>query len=134
MKRLQKKPPPKLLLLRQLLKKAPTPLLLALKPLLLVPTLLPLVPKLLLRLMPLQPLLLRLMPLLLRPLLLRLKKRSKSQPFGALTETRNGRSSFGKAAFFFARLFRHPPFSSNALTRDRLAPPRCLRRPSVVGE
>ena len=39
-------------------------------------------------------------PLLLRPL--RLKKRSKSQPFGALTETRNGRSSFGKAAFFFA--------------------------------
>ena len=80
-------------------------------PLLLVQTLLLLVPKLLLRpLTLLQPLLLRLMPLLLRlqtpRLLLRLKPRSKSQPFGALTETRNGRSSFGKAAFFFACLFR----------------------------
>ena len=100
MKRLLKKPPRKLLLLKQLLKKALTPLLLALTPLLLVPKLLPLVPKLLLRPTLLQPLLLRLTPLLLRPL--RLKKRSKSQPFGALTETRNGRSSFGKAAFFFA--------------------------------
>ena len=89
MKRLLKKPPRKLLLLKQLLKKALTPLLLALTPLLLVPKLLPLVPKLLLR------------PTLLQPLLLRLKKLSKSQSFGALTETRNGRSSFGKAAFFF---------------------------------
>ena len=102
MKRLLKKPPRKPRLLKLLLKKALTPLLLALKPLLLVPTLLPLVPTLLLplRLTLLQPLLLRLTPLLLRPL--RLKKRSKSQPFGALTETRNGRSSLGKAAFFFA--------------------------------
>ena len=109
-KRLLKKPPRKPLLLKQLLKKALTPLLLALMALLLVPTLLPLVPtllllvqKLLLRpLTLLLPPLLRLTPLLLRPLLLRLKKRSKSQPFGAMTETRNGRSSFGKAAFFFA--------------------------------
>lgn len=77
------------------------PLLLALKPLLLVLTLLPLVPKLLLRPTLLRPLLLRPTPLLLRPL--RLKKRSKSQPFGALTETRIWRPSFGKAAFFFAR-------------------------------
>ena len=81
------------------------PLLLALKPLLLVPTLLLLVQKLLLRLTLLQPLLLRPMPLLLRLLLLRQKQRSKSQPLGALTETRIGRSSFGKAAFFFACLF-----------------------------
>lgn len=129
MKRLLKKPPPKLRPLKRLLKKAPTPLLLALKPLPLVPTLLLLVQKLLLRLTLLQPLLLRLTPLLLRPLLLRLKKRSKSQPFGALTETRNGRSSFGKAAFFFARLFRH-----EAPRRDRLAAQRCLRRGTVVGE
>lgn len=111
MKRLLKKPPRKLRLLKLLLKKAPTPLLLALKPLLLVQTLLLLVPKLLLRPTLLQPLLLRLMPLLLRLqtprlLLLRQKQRSKSQPLGALTETRNGRSSFGKAAFFFACLFR----------------------------
>jgi hypothetical protein len=101
-KRLLKKPPRKPRLLKLLLKKALTPLLLAPTPLLLAPTPLLLVPKLL----PLVPtlLLLRLMPWLLRlmPLLLRLKKRSKSQPFGALTETRNGRSSFGKAAFFFA--------------------------------
>jgi len=106
-KRLLKKPPPKLRLPKLLLKKAPTPLLLALTPLPLVPTLLLLVQKLLLRLTLLQPLLLRLtlprLTLLLRPLLLRLKKRSKSQPLGALTETRNGRSSFGKAVFFFAR-------------------------------
>ena len=102
MKRLLKKPPPKLRPLKLLLKKAltplllaPTPLLLVPKPPLLVPTLLPL-----LRLTLLRPLLLRPTPLLLRPL--RLKKRSKSQPFGALTETRIGRSSFGKAAFFFA--------------------------------
>lgn len=104
MKRLLKKPPPKLRPLKRLLKKAPTPLLLALKPLPLVPTLLLLVQKLLLRLTLLRPPLLRptlpRLTLLLRPL--RLKKRSKSQPFGALTETRNGRSSFGKAAFFFA--------------------------------
>ena len=93
MKRLLKKPPPKLRLLKLLLKKARTPLLLALKPLPPVPTL---------PLLALKPLLLRPTPLLLRPLLLRLKKRSKSQPFGALTETRNGRSSFGRAAFFFA--------------------------------
>ena len=104
-KRLLKKPPPKLRLLKLLLKKALTPLLLAPTPLLLVPTL---------PLLALKPLLLRPTPLLLRPLLLlrlltprllllpRLKKRSKSQPSGALTETRNGRSSFGKAAFFFA--------------------------------
>ncbi len=129
MKRLLKKPPPKLRPLKRLLKKAPTPLLLALKPLPLVPTLLLLVQKLLLRLTLLQPLLLRLTPLLLRPLLLRLKKRSKSQPFGALTETRNGRSSFGKAAFFFARLFRH-----EAPRWDRLASAPCLRRGTVVGE
>ena len=105
MKRLLKKPPPKLRLLKLLLKKALTPLLLAPTPLPLVPTL---------PLLALKPLLLRPMPLPLRPLLLlrlltprlllllRLKKRSKSQPFGAMTETRNGRSSFGKAAFFFA--------------------------------
>jgi hypothetical protein len=101
-KRLLKKPPRKPRLLKLLLKKALTPLLLAPTPLLLVPKLLPLVPTLLL--LRLMPWLLRLMPLLLRlmPLPLRLKKRSKSQPFGALTETRNGRSSFGKAAFFFA--------------------------------
>ena len=99
MKRLLKKLPRKLRLLKLLLKKALTPLLLAPTPLLLVPTLLPLVPKLLLRPTLLRPLLLRPMPLLLRPL--RLKKRSKSLPFGALTETRNGRSFFGKAAFFF---------------------------------
>ena len=104
-KRLLKKPPPKLRLLKLLPRKALTPLLLAPTPLLLVPTLPPLALKLLLR--PLTPLLLRLLTPLLRlltpRLLLRLKKRSKSQPFGAMTETRNGRSSFGKAAFFFAR-------------------------------
>ena len=101
MKRLLKKPPRKLRLLKLLLKKALTPLLLALKPLPLVPTLLLLAPKLLLRPTLLRPPLLRLLTLpLLRPL--RLKKRSKSQPFGALTETRIGRSSLGKAAFFFA--------------------------------
>ena len=55
MKRLLKKQPRKLLLLKQLQKKALTPLLLALKPLLLAQTLLLLVPKLLLR--PLTPLL-----------------------------------------------------------------------------
>lgn len=102
MKRLLKKPPPKLRLLKLLLKKALTPLLLAPTPLPLVPTLPLLAPKLLLR--P-TPLLLRPTPPRLKPLRLlpRLKKRSKSQPFGAMTETRNGRSSFGKAAFFFAR-------------------------------
>jgi len=113
-KRLLKKPPPTPRPLKRLRKKAPTPPLLAPTPLPLVPTLPLLAPKLLLR--PLTPLLLRpLTPRLLRlptpRLLLRLKKRSKSQPFGAMTETRNGRSSFGKAAFFFARFpagFRHP--------------------------
>ncbi len=95
-------PPP----LKRLRKKALTPLLLAPTPLPLVPTL-PLLAPTLLPLRPLMPLLLRpLTPRLLRlptpRLLLRLKKRSKSQPFGAMTETRNGRSSFGKAAFFFA--------------------------------
>ncbi|WP_228765442.1 hypothetical protein [Sphingopyxis solisilvae] len=95
MKRLLKKPPPKLRPLKRLLKKALTPLPPALKPLPLAPKLLPPVPKLPLRPTPL-------LPLRPTPLLLRLKKRSKSQPFGALTETRNGRSSFGKAAFFFA--------------------------------
>ena len=99
-KRLLKKPPRKPRPLKLLLKKAPTPLLLAPTPLLLVPKLLPLVPKPLLRPTLLRPLLLRLTPLLLRPL--RLKKLSKSQPFGAMTETENRRSSFGKAAFFFA--------------------------------
>ena len=84
-KRLLKKPPPKLRLLKLLLKKARTPLLLALKPLPLVPTLPLLAPKLLLRPLkaPLRlPTLLLLRPLTPR-LLLRLKKRSKSQPFGA---------------------------------------------------
>ena len=83
---LTKLPPPKLRLLTQLQKKAPTPLLLALTPLLLVPKplLLAPTPLLLLRLTLLLPLLHRLMPLLLRPLLLlRLKQRSKSQPLGA---------------------------------------------------
>lgn len=101
MKRLLKKPPPKLRLPKRLPKKVLTPLLPAPKPLPLAPKLLPPVPKLLLRPTLLRPPLLRPTPLLL----LRLKKRSKSQPFGALTETRNGRSSFGKAAFFFARCF-----------------------------
>ncbi|MBO9697122.1 MAG: hypothetical protein J7499_13065 [Sphingopyxis sp.] len=88
MKRLLKKPPPKLRLLKLLLKKAPTPPLPAPKPPLLVPTLPLLALKLLLRptplllrpltLLPLRPLTPR---LLLRPL--RLKPRSKSQPFGA---------------------------------------------------
>ena len=111
-KRLLKKQPRKLRLLKQSQKKALTPLLLAPMPLLLALKPLPLVPAL--PLLALKPLLLRPTPLLLRPLLLlrlltprlllllRLKKRSKSQPFGAMTETRNGRSSFGKAAFFFA--------------------------------
>jgi hypothetical protein len=101
-KRLLKKPPPKPRLLKLLLKKALTPLLPAPTPLLLVPKLPLLAPTLLPPLRPtlLRPLLLRPTPLLLRPL--RLKKRSKSQPFRALTETRNGRSSFRKAAFFFA--------------------------------
>ena len=104
MKRLLKKPPPKLRLLKLLLKKALTPLLLALKPLLLVQTLLLLVPTLLLR-----PLTL-LQPLLLRPRPLpRQKKRSKSQPFGAMTETKGGLPS-GR-----------PPFS----LRDAF----CLRQP-----
>ena len=85
-KRLLKKLPRKLLLLKQLLPKALTPLLLALTPLLLVPKplLLAPTPLLLLQLTLQLPLLHRLMPLLLRPLLLlRLKQRSKSQPLGA---------------------------------------------------
>ena len=88
MKRLLKKPPPKLRLLKLLLKKALTLLLLA-------PTLL------LLRLLtppllrPLTPRLLR----LLTPLLLRLKKRSKSQPLGAMTETKRGGLPSGRPPF-----------------------------------
>ena len=81
---------------------APTPPLLVLTPPLPAPKLL-LRPLTLLLLRPLTPRLLRLPT---PRLLLRLKKRSKSQPFGAMTETRNGRSSFGKAAFFFARHLR----------------------------
>ena len=99
-KRLLKKPPRKLRLLKLLLKKAPTPLLLALTPLqraLKLPLLAPM-PLLLLRLMPLQLLLLRLLTLLL----LRLKKRSKSQPFGAMTETKKKAVFLREAAFFFA--------------------------------
>ena len=98
MKRLLKKPPPKLRLPKLLLKKAPTPLLPAPKPLPLVPTLLlPALKPLLLRL---TPLLLRPTPLLLRPLLLlRLKKLSKSQPFGALTETEMGGLPSGRPPF-----------------------------------
>jgi hypothetical protein len=98
-KRLLKKPPPKLRLLKRLPKKAPTPLLLAPKPLPKAPKLLPLARK---------PLLLRLTPLLLRltPLLLRPKKPSKSQPFGALTETKRAVFLIRKAAFFFVRCAR----------------------------
>ncbi|MGV3729412.1 MAG: hypothetical protein ACO1NN_01465 [Sphingopyxis sp.] len=98
MKRLLKKPPPKLRLPKLLLKKAPTPPLPAPKPPPKALKPLPLVPKLLLRPTLLRPLKLRLPTLLL----LRPKKPSKSQPFGAMTETENGRPSFGKAAFFFA--------------------------------
>jgi hypothetical protein len=101
-KRLLKKPPRKLRLPKLLLKKAPTPLLLALMPLLLVPTLLLLVQKLLLRPTLLRPPLLRLLTprltLLLRPL--RLKQRSKSQPFGALTETKKSGLPSGRPLFF----------------------------------
>ena len=86
MKRLLKKLPRKL----RPQKPVPTPPLKALKLPLLAPKPLPLAPKPLPLLRPLTPLLLR--PptlLLLRPLLLRLKKpRSKSQPFGAMTETK----------------------------------------------
>jgi hypothetical protein len=71
-------------------------------PPLLVPTL-PLLAPTLLPLRPLPtPLLLRLL-LLLRPLtprlLLRLKKRSKSQPFGAMTETKRGGLPSGRPPF-----------------------------------
>lgn len=100
MKRLLKKPPPKLRLLKRLPKKAPTPLLLAPKPLPKAPKLLPLAQK---------PLLLRLTPLLPRLptlLLLRPKKPSKSQPFGALTETKRAVFLLRKAAFFFVRCAR----------------------------
>lgn len=123
MKRLLKKPPPKLRLLKLLLKKALTPLLPAPKPLPLVPTLLPLVPKPLLRPtpLPLRPtlLLLRLTPLPLRP-----KKRSKSQPFGALTETKKGRSSFGKAVFFCARAYLAVPPAALSASRRYEKPAR----------
>ena len=100
MKRLLKKLPPKLRPLKLLLKKVLTPLLLAPKPLPLVLTPLLLAPKLLLRptLLLLRPLLLRPTPLLLRPL--RLKKRSKSQPFGAMTETKKGGLPSGRPSFF----------------------------------
>ncbi len=101
MKRLLKKPPPKLRLLKLLLKKALTLLLLAPTLPLLVLTLPLPAPKLLLRL--LTPLLLRpLTPRLLRlltPLLLRLKKRSKSQPLGAMTETKRGGLPSGRPPF-----------------------------------
>lgn len=98
MKRLLKKPPLKLRLLKLLLKKALTPPLLAPTPPL--PALKPplLAPKLLLRPTLLPPLLLRLTPLLLR--LLRLKKRSKSQPFGAMTETKKDGLPSGRPSFF----------------------------------
>lgn len=114
MKRLLKKPPRTPRLLKQLLKKALTPLLLALTPLLLVPTLPLLAPKLLLR--PLTLLLLRLLTLprltlllLLRPLLLRLKPRSKSQPFGAMTETKKSGLPSGRPLFFCDRGTGIPP-------------------------
>jgi len=98
-KRLLKKPPPKLRL--RLLKKAQTPPLLAPTPPLLAPTLPLLALKLLLRPTPLllRPLTLPRLKLLRPPTLRRPKKRSKSQPFGAMTETRNGRSSFGGPPF-----------------------------------
>ncbi|WP_156344021.1 hypothetical protein [Sphingopyxis macrogoltabida] len=103
MKRLLKKPPPTPRLLKLLRKKALTPLLLAPTPLPLVPTL-PLLAPTLLPLRPLTPLLLRLptLPLrLLTPrLLLRLKKRSKSQPFGAMTETKRDGLPSGRPSFF----------------------------------
>ncbi|MGV7120892.1 hypothetical protein [Sphingopyxis sp. 550A] len=87
-----------------MLKKAPTPLLLAPMPPLLVPTLPLLAPTLL----PLRPLLLRLLPLL-RPLtprlLLRLKKRSKSQPFGAMTETNKGGLPSGRPPFSLPKAY-----------------------------
>jgi len=111
-KRLLKKPPPTPRLLKLLRKKALTPLLLAPRPLPLVPTL-PLLAPTLLPLRPLTPLLLRLptlLPLrLLTPLLLRLqtprpllrlKKRSKSQPFGAMTETKKSGLPSGRPLFF----------------------------------
>ena len=104
MKRLLKKPPPKLRLLKLLLKKALTPLLPAPKPLPLVPTLLPLVPKPLLRPTPL-PLRPTLLLLRLTPLPLRLKKRSKSQPFGALTETKKDGLPSGRPSFFVSAVF-----------------------------
>ncbi|MBA3942734.1 MAG: hypothetical protein C0520_16145, partial [Sphingopyxis sp.] len=109
-----KKPPPKLRLLKLLLKKALTPLLLAPTPLLLVPKLPLPAPKLLLRPTLLPPLLLRLTPLLLR--LLRLKKRSKSQPFGAMTETKKDGLPSGRPSFFM-----------RVCGRDRLHRRRCLR-------
>ena len=102
MKRLLKKPPPKLRLLKLLLKKALTLLLLAPTLPLLVLTL-PLLAPTLLLLRLLTPLLLRpLTPRLLRlltPLLLRLKKRSKSQPLGAMTETKRGGLPWGRPPF-----------------------------------
>lgn len=106
MKRLLKKPPRTPRLLKLLRKKAPTPLLLAPTPLPLVPTLPLLAPTLPLLRPPTLPLLRLLTPLLLRlltpRLLLRLKKRSKSQPFGAMTETK--KAVFPREGrFFFAR-------------------------------
>ena len=98
MKRLLKQPPPQLRLLKLLLKKALTPLLPAPKPLPLVPTLLPLAPKPLLRPTPL-PLRPTPLPLRLTPLPLRPKKRSKSQPFGALTETKKDGLPSGRPSF-----------------------------------
>lgn len=91
-----------------MLKKAPTPLLLAPMPPPLVPTL-PLLAPTLLPLRPLPtPLLRRLLPLL-RPLtprlLLRLKKRSKSQPFGAMTETNKGGLPSGRPPFSLPKAY-----------------------------
>ncbi|HEV2599851.1 hypothetical protein [Sphingopyxis sp.] len=100
MKRLLKKPPPKLRPLKRLLKKAPTPLLLAPKPLPLVPTLPLLAPKLLLRPTLLLPRPLTPPRLKLLRLLPRLKKRSKSQPFGAMTETKKSGLPSGRPLFF----------------------------------
>ncbi|MFD2989533.1 hypothetical protein [Sphingopyxis terrae] len=91
-KRLLKKRPPKLRLLTPLLKLVRTPPLWLLTRLLLLPT------RLLLLLTPPLPLLTRLRPLR-RP-----KKRSKSQPFGAMTETKGGLPS-GRPPFSLREVF-----------------------------
>ena len=126
MKRLLKKLPPTLRLLKLLLKKALTLLLPAPTPPLLVLTLPLLAPTL--------PLLRLLTPLLLRPLtprllrlptprlLLRLKKRSKSQPLGAMTETKRGGLPSGR-----------PPFSL-PVTRGWTSRARLSKAARPVGE